>query len=236
MAQIWRVEALAHEVGAARAEFFPNLNLAGLLGLSSTIYHLLFNPSSYENFLTPTISLPVYTAGDIQAHLDAKRAEFQSAVFTYNNMILKSTEEVVDTLVFARTVYAKKVQQELIVCQAAKRLSLSEDRLKNGLDNALDTLEQREILLLKELDDMDLAYGRYAAAIALIKAVGEGTWNHEKAFVLLLVYLRGALCPRISLLVDRLKNIAWTDDAYVEGNQVYLTPASFWLCHGNPHR
>lgn len=177
MAQIWRVEALAHEVGAARANFFPNLNLAGLLGLSSTIYNLLFNQSSFETSWIPTVSLPVYTAGDIQSILDAKRAEFQAAVFTYNEMILKSAEEVVDTLVFARTVYGKKVQQESIVKQSSKRLDLSEDRLKNGLDNALVMLEQKEELLQKELEDMDLAYGRYTAAIALIKAVGGGYGN-----------------------------------------------------------
>src|SRR5690606_2844034 len=163
-----------HEVGAARANFFPNLNLAGLIGFSSTIYHLLFNPSSFESTLVPSLSLPVYTAGDIQAILDAKRAEYQSAVFTYNDRILKAAEEVVDTLVFARTVYGQKVQQDAIVSQAAKRLCLAEDRLKSGLDNALQTLEQKEELLQKELGLMDLAYGRYAAAIALIKSVGGG--------------------------------------------------------------
>ncbi len=174
MAEIWRVEALAHEVGAARANFFPNLNLAGLIGFSSTIYHLLFNPSSFESTLVPSISLPVYTAGDIQAILDTKRAEYQSAVFTYNDRILKAAEEVVDALVFARMIYGQKIQQDAIVSQAAKRLGLSEDRLKNGLDNALQTLEQKEELLQKELKLMDLAYGRYAAVIALIKSVGGG--------------------------------------------------------------
>lgn len=174
MAQIWRVEALAHEVGAAKANFFPNINLADILGLSSTIFHLLFNPSSFENIFTPSLSLPVYTGGDIQAHLDAKRAEFQSAVFTYNDLILKSSEEVVDTLVFAKTVFANKVQQEAIVKQATLRLDLSNARLKSGLDNALDTLERKEELLQKELEDIDLSYGRYAAAIALIKALGGG--------------------------------------------------------------
>ena len=144
------------------------------MGLSSTIYHLLFNQTSYENILTPTISLPVYTAGDIQANLDAKRAEFQSAVFTYNELILKSSEEVVDTLVFARTVYGKKVEQEAIVRQASKRLELSENRLKHGLDSALETLAKTEELLQKRLDDLDLAYGRYAASIALIKSIGGG--------------------------------------------------------------
>lgn len=174
MAQIWRVEALAHEVGATRANFFPSINLANILGLSSTIYHLLFNGSSFENLFSPSLSLPVYTAGDIQATLDAKRAEFQSAVFAYNDLVLKSASEVVDTLALARTVFANKDAQELIVKQASERLFLSELRLKHGLDNAMNTLVQKEELLQKELEDLDLAYSQYAAAIALVKAVGGG--------------------------------------------------------------
>jgi len=174
MAQIWRVEALAHEVGAARANFFPAIDLASIAGLSSTVYNLLFNQSSFEGSILPSIHLPVYTAGDIQAVLDAKRAEYQAAVFLYNDMILKSAEEVVDTLAYARAVYGKKAEQEAIVSQGSKRLDLASDRLRNGLDNALQTLERKEELLQKELEDLDLAYGRFEAAIALIKAVGGG--------------------------------------------------------------
>ena len=179
MAQIWRVEALAHEVGAARADFFPNINLSALVGLSSVIYNLLFNHTSYEQILTPTISLPVYTAGEIQANLDAKRAEFQRAVFEYNNLILKSAEEVADALSFARAIYGEKIQQECIVAQAGVRVALAQDRLKNGLDNALQTLQRQEELLQKKLEDTALAYNRYVAMIALIRSLGGGYVKDE---------------------------------------------------------
>lgn len=36
MAQIWRAKALAYKTGAAMAEYYPNINLVGLLGLEST--------------------------------------------------------------------------------------------------------------------------------------------------------------------------------------------------------
>ena len=174
MAQLWRLEALAHDVGAARANFFPNINLSALLGLSSTIYNMLFNQSSYEQGITPTISLPIYTAGDIQATLDAKRAEYQSAVFVYNDMILKSVSEVADALSVAKAVYANRVQQDAIVGCAAKRLGLANDRLKSGLDNALETLHKQEELLEAQLAQMDFEYSQYAAAISLIRALGGG--------------------------------------------------------------
>ena len=85
MAQIWRVESIAHEVGAAKADFFPNLQLTGFLGYETVNYSKLFNWSSKTTGIDPALNLPVYTAGAIQAGVDAKRALFDEAVFEYNN-------------------------------------------------------------------------------------------------------------------------------------------------------
>ncbi|MDE3056072.1 MAG: efflux transporter outer membrane subunit [Verrucomicrobiota bacterium] len=179
-AQLWRLESLAQEVGSARAHFFPNINLGSFLGLSSILYNALFKPSSYEQGIEPSIGLPVYPIWDIQANLDAKRAEYQAAVFAYNDMILKSAQDVVDSLVFARAIYGEKEQQEAIVQQASCRLVLAEDRVTSGLDNALEMLHWKEELLLKQLDDINLAYNRYVAAISLIRSLGGG-YNSKEA-------------------------------------------------------
>ncbi|OHE75667.1 MAG: hypothetical protein A3F67_10260 [Verrucomicrobia bacterium RIFCSPHIGHO2_12_FULL_41_10] len=174
VAQSWRLEALAQEVGAARADFFPNINLSGFLGLSSVLYNALFKPSGYEQGIDPSINLPVYPIWEIQANLDAKRAEYQTAVFIYNDMILKSAQDVVDTLVTARAIYSEKVQQEAIVRQASQRVDLAEDRVYSGLDDALEMLRWKDELLQKKLGDIDLGYSRYAAAISLIRSIGGG--------------------------------------------------------------
>ena len=73
MTQIWRVESLGHEVGAAKADFFPDINLRGFAGLESVLYSTLFQGNSKTQGLQPAIHLPIFTAGAIRANIRAKK-------------------------------------------------------------------------------------------------------------------------------------------------------------------
>ena len=104
MAQVWRVDSLAFEVGAAKADFWPNINLTALAGFQSGSWSKIFEWISKTVGLSPALSLPVYTADKIQANLDAKRSLFNEAVYQYNDLILKSFSEVADLLAIGKSV------------------------------------------------------------------------------------------------------------------------------------
>jgi NodT family efflux transporter outer membrane factor (OMF) lipoprotein len=174
MAQIWRVESLAHDVGAAKAEFFPNVKLNAFLGLESTLFSKLFHGSSGTAGVEPAIHLPIFTAGAIRANIQAKKALFDDAVYEYNNLLLKSAQEVADLLAIAKSVFERKQDQLKIVGNAQKRLELTELRKCSGLDSALDEYAFAIALVEKELVNIDLLYSQYLAAVKLIKALGGG--------------------------------------------------------------
>jgi NodT family efflux transporter outer membrane factor (OMF) lipoprotein len=174
MAQIWRVEALAHEVGAAKADFYPNINLTAFMGLESVAYHLLFKSQSKTAGLQPAIHLPIFTAGAIRAGVRAKKALFDEAVFDYNNLLLKSASEVADLLVLAESIFKKKEDQQQILDAAHERYDLTALRQSSGLDNLLSQYLVKEEWILKTLDDVELLYSQYLAAVKLIKALGGG--------------------------------------------------------------
>lgn len=174
MAQIWRVEALAHEVGAAKADFYPNINLTGFLGLESVAYGLLMKSSSKTAGLQPAIHLPIFTAGAIRANVRAKKALFDQAVYDYNNLLLKSAGEVADLIVLAQSIFAQKNDQAQIVEAAKLRYDLTSLRQQSGLDNLLSPYYIEEELILKELEDVTLLYNQYLASIKLMKALGGG--------------------------------------------------------------
>jgi NodT family efflux transporter outer membrane factor (OMF) lipoprotein len=174
MAQIWRVEALAHEVGAAKADFFPNINLIALAGLESFFYPRLFRAHSKTGFLQPAIHLPVFTAGAIRANIRAKKALFDQAVFDYNNLILTSAQEVADLIGIVKMVCEQKQDQEQIVAAAKARYELTALRVEKGLDNLLALYLVQEEWIQKQLEDVSLLYNQYLAAIKLIKSLGGG--------------------------------------------------------------
>ena len=179
MAQIWRTDALAKEVGSAKAGFWPNINLSMFAGWESGSWSKLFQWASKMLNAIPGLSLPVYTAGEIQANIDAKRALFNEAIFQYNELVLKSFQEVADLLALGRSIYGQKEQQDKIVVNAGERYRLTLLLQEKGIDSAFPVYSTLEELLKKQLDDVQLLYSQYLVSVKLIQALGGGYLAEE---------------------------------------------------------
>lgn len=177
-AALWRVKAEGREVKAAIADFYPNINLKGLLGLESLGFDKLLQGSSRTAGLFPAIHLPIFTAGAIRANVRSKRAKFNEAIFEYNRLVLDATKEVATYLTWFETTVQQQAQQEMIMQQALLRLELTQQNLDAGLDNALDLLYMRAEWIEKSLEETTRIYNQYLAAIRLIKALGGGYETH----------------------------------------------------------
>ncbi|KTD17476.1 efflux transporter outer membrane subunit [Legionella jordanis] len=174
MAQIWRAKALAYQTGAAMAEYYPDVNLVGLLGLESTGWKKLLRASSFTAAIRPAVHLPIFTAGAIRANIRATKAEFDEAIFAYNSLLLSSTQEVLDVLQFAKTVYAQKQEQERILKLVSDRYRIVQRRERDGLDNGMAVYREQEELIQRKLVNLNLLYNQYLASVKLTKALGGG--------------------------------------------------------------
>lgn len=59
----WRAEAAASNIGVARAQFYPNVNLMAFVGYQSLGLNNLFSSGSDIGSVGPAISLPLLKAG-----------------------------------------------------------------------------------------------------------------------------------------------------------------------------
>ena len=173
-AQIWQVEALSHEVGAAIAEFYPDINFSLLIGLESVSMQKIFDPSSRTTTFAPALHLPIFTAGAIEANVRAIHAAFDEAVFAYNKLLLSSAQEVADILSVGISVNARKIEQGELVNSVKQRLELAIQLKTSGLKNAFDVYLIQTELLNQELKNIDLIYAQYVTGVQLIKALGGG--------------------------------------------------------------
>ena len=174
MAEVWRIDAIAKEVGAAKAEYWPNINIAVTPGFQSGSWSDIFSWASKTIGVLPGLSLPIYTAGAIGANVGVKKALFDEAVYRYNDLILKSFAEVADMLAVGKSVYAQKEKQTEIVQNATERYELTLLREQKGLDSAFQVYSYLEELIAKQLDDVQLLYSQYLVAVKLTKALGGG--------------------------------------------------------------
>lgn len=174
MAQIWRVEAAAYEVGAAIADFFPNITLNASGGVDSVFFDKLFTQGSLFSTITPALHLPIFNAGRIQANLGKKRAIFMEEIMVYNRLLLNAAKEVADNISFLRSADLNLSLQLAKVANRQKFQKIAQQRFLHALNNKLETLDADLELLQQLWNEADSEYQYTLSAIQLIKAIGGG--------------------------------------------------------------
>lgn len=170
----WRVEAVAQEVGAAKTRFYPNFNLAALVGLQSIpLAHWLTAESAIAS-LGPAIYLPLFDGGARVATLNARYAEFDIAVAQYNQAILDASREVVDRLGNLQSIQQKCLLQEKVLAAKREIYLLAQSRYRHGLSDYASVLRAGQDLLEQRSSEIELEESRFQATLALIKALGGG--------------------------------------------------------------
>jgi len=173
-AQLWRVEANVKEVSAAKKEFLPNLNLAGLAGFQTLKAHTWLRGNSKYGQGGPALSLPLFEGGALQGNLLSNVAEYTLAVTQYEDMLIHAIREVLEGITDIR--FWNRRNQELGAGVAALESSfhLSQDRLKNNIDSRIDVL-RAEINWLSAQDFLVQGYAsNLISQLNLIKALGGG--------------------------------------------------------------
>ena len=105
-AQRFRVEAAAARIGAARADFYPNVNLAAFVGVEAlTLNGLpLFDGGSRTAGVSPAIHLPLFEAGRLQANLQGRYDDYDASVSQYNQTLVEALRQVADQIVGLRAI------------------------------------------------------------------------------------------------------------------------------------
>ncbi|MCB1107046.1 MAG: efflux transporter outer membrane subunit [Chlamydiia bacterium] len=174
MAQIWKVEAAAHLISAAKGAFFPNINLLAFAGLESLKWNTLFTADSYAASLAPAVNLPLFTGGKLTAELNEKYASYDAAVHDYNALLLKAAKEVSDQIKILEAANQRSFFQSEAIEKGLHSLKLLEMRYFNGLDNYLTVLEKRIEVIHEKIKEVGIENERFFAALQLIKSLGGG--------------------------------------------------------------
>jgi NodT family efflux transporter outer membrane factor (OMF) lipoprotein len=173
-AQIWRIEAAAKEIGAAKADFYPSVNLMAFAQLESLSFNQLFNISSKQGGLVPAVHLPIFTGGKLKANLKEKIAAFNEATYRYNELLLNAAKEVVDQIAILSTTFDSLNFQIHSLQAAEDQFTLEFSRYTKGVNDYLSVLEREDNVLSQY--DLLLSYERdyLLAVLKMIKALGGG--------------------------------------------------------------
>jgi len=167
-------------IGAARAAFFPSIELTGSAGTASGRLRDLFSKGSGTWSFSPSITLPIFTGGQNEANLDLADVEKKIQIATYEQTIQTAFREVADAL-SGRSTYRDQLQaQQALVAADADAYRLSELRFRQGVDSYLSTLDSERSLFAAQQTLVALRQAELANEVTLYKALGGG-WHKRTA-------------------------------------------------------
>jgi multidrug efflux system outer membrane protein len=165
-------------IGAARAAFFPSIDLTGSGGTASGRLGDLFGGGTGTWSFAPTITLPIFDGGRNRANLDLAHIEKNVAVAQYELTIQTAFREVSDALSARGTYVEQRRAQEALVAADTEAYQLAEMRFRSGVDSYLATLDAQRSLYAAQQTLVTVRQAELANQVTLYKALGGGWEPH----------------------------------------------------------
>src|ERR1700693_5810217 len=162
------------QIGVAKAAFFPNLSLTGLGGLESNALHQFVTAPAETWYAAFNVSQPVFQGGALRSQLKLARANWQEAVFSYQQAVQNALEQVSNSLVATQKDREFREQQELLTQAAQQTDQLSEVLYKNGGASYLQVLTSETNYFSAELNLVQAQLNERLALVQVYQAVGGG--------------------------------------------------------------
>jgi NodT family efflux transporter outer membrane factor (OMF) lipoprotein len=170
----FRVEAAARRVKVARADFYPNLNIMGLIGVQSLgIGNLTGNGSDYGR-VGPALSLPIFSGGQLRGAYRQSRADYDRAVADYDRTLVGALRDVADAATSMRALAERQTQTNIAVQAAERGFQIAMDRYRGNLSTYLEALDAEDLLLQQRRADAMLKTRAFALDIQIVRGLGGG--------------------------------------------------------------
>jgi NodT family efflux transporter outer membrane factor (OMF) lipoprotein len=168
-----RLAAAANaQIGLAHAAYFPVLDLAGGVGLTSNALDKIFDVPSRVWLLGPSLAMTLFDGGARHAAVVQAEAGYDQAVATYRQTVLTAFQEVQDNLAAARLLQREADEQAVALAAARRSREISEVQYKAGTINALNVILAQTAELAADLNAVDIRTRQLAASVQLLKNAG----------------------------------------------------------------
>ncbi|MFH0784301.1 MAG: efflux transporter outer membrane subunit [Pseudomonadota bacterium] len=161
-------------IGAARAAFFPIISLSASAGVASGDLADLFGGGTGVWAFSPSITVPIFNAGRLNAQLDVAEVRKNAAIAKYELAIQTAFREAADVLV-AQDTYREQLAAQKANLQANQEYyTAANERYQEGLDNHLTFLDAQRSLYTARQSYIGLQLAKLVNQVNLYKVFGGG--------------------------------------------------------------
>lgn len=163
-------------VGNARAQFFPSIQLTGQGGYQSAALATLFTPQSAFFNVAAGLTQPIFDAGRIQANFDLQKALQDELLQTYRKTVISAFSDVDTALATLKQANERLRLQRIVVTASQRAFELSERQLRAGTADIVTVLNTQLTLFQAQDSLAQFQLARLQAVVSLYQALGGG-WS-----------------------------------------------------------
>jgi multidrug efflux system outer membrane protein len=164
------------DLGAARALWFPRIDLTALIGSDAARMGDLFSAPAAGWSLGSSLVAPLLDFGRVEAQVASAQARRAQSQALYRQTVQTAFREVRDALTTLREAQARQRAQTEAVAALTRARELANLQYLGGRGLYLDVLDADRSLLAAQLDQTAAARDARVAAATLHKALGGG-WS-----------------------------------------------------------
>ena len=166
------------QIGVAKAEYFPQINLTATGGYQSSALTSLFTgPAGLWSFGGSLVQ-PIFSGGRIRSNVKFTEARQQEAALVYQQTIQQAFRGVSDALVEYRKDREFREQQEQLTFSAQDAARLSETRYRGGATSYLEVLTNETNYFDAELGLAQAQLNELLGLVRIYRSLGGG-WQEQ---------------------------------------------------------
>jgi len=170
----WRAEAAAKRIHVARAQFYPNINLAAYIGQQALFANLLFKDSSQIGSVGPAVTLPIFEGGRLRDQYRGARSDYADAVASYDATLVQALRELADAAASARALSVRLEESRTALAADEEAYKLTRLRYEGGLANYQSVLLAEDAVLQARVIVADLDARAFTLDVEIVQALGGG--------------------------------------------------------------
>ncbi|MFH0300021.1 efflux transporter outer membrane subunit [Bradyrhizobium sp. 31Argb] len=169
-----QLAAATANVGSARAQFFPSIQLTGQGGYQSSALSALFQPHAAFFSLVGSATQPIFDGGRILGNFELTQAQQDELLQAYRKAVVQSFADVDSALVAIRETTIRLRLQRDVVASSQRAFQLAEQQLQAGTADIVTVLQTQQTLFQAEDALWQAQLARLQAIISLYQALGGG--------------------------------------------------------------
>lgn len=168
------VEASQHGIEAARAAFYPDVNLRGFAGIATLGFNNIVGHDPAQYNVGPAVTLPIFEGGRLRGGLRQANAAYDMAVASYNGRVIAAMQEVADAISELESLDKRTREAARAVDSARHTYDMAQQGFQRGLTNQLNVLDAQQSLLDRQSQQADIRADKLEQYARLMQALGGG--------------------------------------------------------------